>query len=144
MSSRTTGEAPVGSFAGAASQHEGPAVQVGFDPVGAVHQLPKYVSKVWFSCTMITTCATPWATAPPSVQTGVEPPVPAAPPVPAPAPPVPAVVLVVVLLVPAPCPPAPADVELPPELELHAASKEARETVTNPSRTCRMDGMVSE
>src|SRR5690349_16911665 len=47
---------PLASTSGAASQHDGPVVHGGIEPAGAVHQRPKYESKVWFSCTMITTC----------------------------------------------------------------------------------------
>jgi hypothetical protein len=43
------GDAPEGSVAGAASQHEGPCVHVGLEPDGAVQYAPKYESKEWFS-----------------------------------------------------------------------------------------------
>src|SRR5260221_9777822 len=50
------GVVPIGSLSGAASQHAGPSVHVGLEPVGAVQYLPKWPSNVWFSCTMMTTC----------------------------------------------------------------------------------------
>jgi hypothetical protein len=48
-SSSGMGDAPEGSVAGAASQHEGPCVHVGLEPDGAVQYAPKYESKEWFS-----------------------------------------------------------------------------------------------